>query len=483
MTLLVIESEFSSAEGTTLPSHHTPLACAQHPVAESPTAPPSSPESARNSDGASEADTATSVSSDEQNLAARNNEPWAVPEDERATTSNYEQVLSSEDTSSTLCIDRSINAVTESPHLCNNEQLVKSDEKGFASCDSEERNDSEHEGSFSCNDNQGCPYIIGLDMFAFEEEPPEPRGLEYDTTLPEGYECHQEMPHRQLCYEYQTRHGQNLANQPTHLRITSVLRSGVDRGPQVVVVNDSMVAKIYDPLFYDPDECLDAVHLADEEHSRETAAYTHLQQFSDLADILPAYFGSYTTQMTAKITIEGRNITYEYPVHMILVEYIQGCCMRDAIELIPEQARYTIFKQCMDADMRLRHAGVRHDDVCPRNVILVGTDLGTPNVQVKIIDFDRSIIFYHPRYRYQGVTLKLKERARKWDRLNKLPNPIYYWWHQTIEFSGWFPDDEDENNNVTDTWMWEEYKGDNRYIPCRWNPERPDVRPKYVDEP
>jgi hypothetical protein len=253
----------------------------------------------------------------------------------------------------------------------------------------------------------------------------------------------------------------------------------VKQGAQVVVVNDSMVAKIYDPLFYDPENCgmIDAVLAANGEYSREAAAYTHLQRYPNLGDILPTYFGGYTTQMTAKTTIEGRSITYGYPVHMIIVEHVRGRCMRGARKRVPELARYAIFKQCMDADVRLRHAGVRHDDVCPRNVILVGTDFETPNVQVKIIDFGQSIIFYHPRYKYKDVVAHLEERARKWDLLKRLPGPLYYWWHQMNDFIGWFPD-KDGDDSVADAWMWNEFGHNDRHIPCKWDPEKPDIRPE-----
>lgn len=321
-------------------------------------------------------------------------------------------------------------------------------------------------------------------MDAFEEEPPEPRGHNYDTISPEYCDLHQRrrMSHEQLCHRYQARPGRILSSNPTRLKITAVIRSGVNQGAQVVVVNDSMVAKIYDPLFYDPKFCWTAVGAADREYSREAAAYTHLQRYPDLSDILPTYFGSYTAQMTATTTIEGRSIAYEYPVHMILVEYIRGRCMRDARELVPRLARYDIFKQCMDADVRLRHAGVRHHFFCPRNIILVGTDFETPNVQVKIINFSQSIIFYHPRYKHKEVAAHLEERARKWDPLKKLPSPLYYWWHRMNDFIGWFPD-KDGDESVVDAWMWEEFGHNDRYIPCHWDPEKPNSDPELLDEP
>jgi hypothetical protein len=447
-----VKAELSASAGTITPSHHAQSNYAQHPASGSRAPLSSSPESARTLNTASGADVANSVASNNEGLAARNNEQWVVSDND-PTTCNPKQTIESDDNSSMPCNKvQSIHADTEFLLSCDDGQLIKSDDEGSASCDNEEWSDSEDEVSISCNNKQSCPYVVGFDMDAFEEEPPEPIGRDYDTTLPEDFNVDQRLqtPHGQICYRYQARPGRNLSSDPTRLKITAVIRSGADTGAQVVVVNDSMVAKIYDPLFYDPEKCMmDAVYAADVEYSCEAAAYTHLQRYPDLADILPTYCGSYTTQMTTTTTIEGRSITYEYPVHMILVEYIRGRCMRGARKLVPTLARYAIFKQCMDADVRLRHAGVKHDDVSPRNILLVRTDFETPNVKVKIIDFDRSTIFYLPRYEHKNVATSLEESARKWDPLKKLPSPLYYWWRRMNEFVGWFPN-KDGDRGVTD---------------------------------
>lgn len=365
--------------------------------------------------------------------------------------------------------------------------MEKLDDQSYASCDSEEwlDSDSGDEASIPCNNKQPCLYVVGFDIDAFEEEPPEPRGYDYDTMCLEDCDLRQrmQMSHEQICHRYQAPPGRILLSDSTRLKITAVIRSRVNQGAQVVVVNDSMVAKIYDPLLYDPEKCWsDAVYAADGEYSREAAAYRHLQRYPDLSDILPTYFRSYTAQMTATTLIEGRNTTYGYPVHMILLEYIRGRYMRGARKLAPKLARYAIFKQCMDANMRLRHAGVKHDDVSPRNIIVVGTDFETPNVQVKIIDFGQSTIFYHPRYEHKGVAAEPKEMARKWDPLKRLSNPLYYWWHRINDFIGWFPI-KDGDLSVVDAWMWEEFGHNDRYVPCQWDPEKPNSRPEPLDEP
>jgi hypothetical protein len=480
-----VEAELSASAGTITPSHHAQSGYAQRPASGSRASLSSSPEIARTLNTASGADVASSVASNKESLAARNNEQWVVSDDD-STTCSPKQTIESDGNPSMPCNkDRSIHADTEFSLSCDDGQLVQSDDEGSAPCDNEEWSDSEDEVFSSCNNKQPCPYVVGFDMEAFEEEPPEPLGRDYDTTLPEDLNVDQRLqtPHELICYRYQARPGRNLSSEPTRLNITAVIRSGADKGTQVVVVNDSMVAKVYDPLFYDPENCLmDAVYAADGEYSREAAAYTHLQHYPDLADILPTYFGSYTTQRTATTTIEGRSITYEYPVHIILVEYIRGRCMRGARKLVPRLARYAVFKQCMDADVRLRHAGVKHGDFCPRNIILVGTDFETPNVKVKIIDFGRSIIFFHPRCEYKNVAARIKETARKWDLLKRLPSPLYCWWHRMNEFLGWFPN-KDGDESVVDAWMWEEYGHNDRYIPCKWDPENPKSDPEPLDEP
>ena len=462
------------------PSHYAQPDYAQPSATKGPASNSPSPErSALNAGTSSEANTATSVTRDAEHLATRNNEHRIDFDDKSPTAYNCKHTVHSDNKPSTPCHNhQSINAGTESLLSCGNKQMAKFDDQSYASCDSEQWLDSRDEASIP------CPYVVGFGMDAFKEEPPEPQGRNYDTVWLEDCDSQRmRMSHKQLCYGYRCRPGRILPNSPTRLKFTAVIRSGVNQGAQVVVVNDNMVAKIYDPLFYNPKHCLvDAVYTADGEYSREAAAYRYLQDYRNLSDILPTYFGSYTAQMTTTTTIEGRSTTYEYNVHMILIEYIRGRCMRDARRLALSSARQAIFKQCMDADMRLRHAGVRHGSVCPRNIILVGTDFEKPDVKVKIIDFGQSTIFYHPRYRLKNAAARLKETARKWDPLGRLPSPLCYWWHKMNGFIGWFPD-KDGDDSVMEAWMWKEFGHNDRYIPCQWDPEKPKSNPKPLDKP
>ena len=77
------------------------------------------------------------------------------------------------------------------------------------------------------------------------------------------------------------------------MNITSVIRLGIHCGPQIVVVNSDMVAKIYHPLYYqhinDFGYPNDVVTEADSDYSREVAAYQELQK-SELAQEITSTF-------------------------------------------------------------------------------------------------------------------------------------------------------------------------------------------------
>lgn len=87
----------------------------------------------------------------------------------------------------------------------------------------------------------------------------------------------------------------------------------------------------------------------------------------------------------------------EYLVRMVLVEKIQGLCMESVRPReLPERIRPAILKQCIDAETRIFSSGIRHDDFCPRNIILGQSSSGEFTGKVTVVDFGYSTCFFHP---------------------------------------------------------------------------------------
>jgi hypothetical protein len=76
------------------------------------------------------------------------------------------------------------------------------------------------------------------------------------------------------------------------LEITSILRVGSDRGAQLVVVNNEMVAKIYALYYSDTEDgfCQDVLRAAQGDHSREAAAYNQLQKSLAAKNVTPTSY-------------------------------------------------------------------------------------------------------------------------------------------------------------------------------------------------
>ena len=105
--------------------------------------------------------------------------------------------------------------------------------------------------------SKSTPYMTGFTFTAWRLCPPAPFGCGYDTPLPALHPDPAAVSHEELCTSRQPLEGQTQHEFEEKFTINSTLRTGVGRGPQLVVVNDAMVAKIYDPMFYEPDKHTD----------------------------------------------------------------------------------------------------------------------------------------------------------------------------------------------------------------------------------
>lgn len=322
------------------------------------------------------------------------------------------------------------------------------------------------------------PYTTGSRFTVWRHTPPAPFGHDYNTPLPALHPDPRRVLQQELCYSRCPREGEIHFEDSQELAITSIIRTGAGLGPQLVTVNDKMVAKIYDPMCYNPNEKLDAVWRADKAYSCEAAAYQHLQQSAGVQDIIPAFHGTWAFKIDTSLVREGRCIVYKRPVRLILIAHLKEQCMGSMdVPSLSELTRSHIVKLCLESEIRILHAGVNHGDCCPRNIMVLGDINHTAEIRVKLIDFDISTVFDHPNYENPEYVKSQKDFTLKWDP--KLTSPIMRYYGQMVNFSfpGWCPG----GLCGAERWLWQNYSQDDRYIPVQWEPEQGLVRPKYVD--
>lgn len=187
------------------------------------------------------------------------------------------------------------------------------------------------------------------------------------------------------------------AQQMRSLKIIDQVACSDGRGPQIVTCYfvgheaNLLVAKFYDPLYYDWWD-YDPTYLADQDYSREAAAISRLSLVNEaermgypgvreaLEGSIPTYHGCWTWR-TSLLNGQHRD------VRMILMDHISFPTMKSLIdsgdvEKIPVELRIDLFAKALEVYCWALFFGVDQRDLYPRN-ILVGVD----QKQVVILDF------------------------------------------------------------------------------------------------
>ena len=222
------------------------------------------------------------------------------------------------------------------------------------------------------------------------------------------------------------------------------------RGSQIVLANDNMVAKIYDPLYYAAlgdysGERADVVGLADRDYTREAAVYEELRDF--WGSMVPSYHGSWTLHVSTPTT-SGSVLR---PVRLIFMEFIGGVCMRDLDpKQLTEEQRSNIMVKAIEVETAINfRGGVDHRDFAPRNILCSGSGLASLTLRVTAIDFNISVII----------------RLTDWPRQEgRLPvSPIKRWSGGQVDFAapGWIPYDLEE----CERWLCKHFGGSQMYQP------------------
>ncbi|RSL53798.1 hypothetical protein CEP54_010216 [Fusarium duplospermum] len=313
------------------------------------------------------------------------------------------------------------------------------------------------------------PYHSGLTLAIQPHTPPTPFGSTGYTTGLERqeaeYEEIAEFPHSEWCLRYPP------AETPPHpyaaetqtLEIVQGIACEDGRGAQIVrchIGGDkdrSYVAKIYDPLYYSFEERgfgfpVDVTYRADQDYSREAAAFEDLKANGADGRFSPRYYGSWTFDML----LPGTPPVFR-PVRLVLMEDIKGIDLwsimerdgaNDGIHTMPPEERLEIFAKAAEAETNLKFHGVIHKDFAPRNVMIVeavpGEGAGSHTPRVVLIDFNNSACVNRPNF-----------RDRQFYKKYPLPlSPRYLWWGGCPnEFLHWVPDPHRSEDAVFDGWL------------------------------
>jgi hypothetical protein len=250
------------------------------------------------------------------------------------------------------------------------------------------------------------------------------------------------------------------------------------RGPQLVVCtitpqdNHSKpfqaAAKIFDPLYYSFQNenasyrPVATTLAADSDYSIEAAAYTHLQKTGQTGAFAPQYYGSWTFTLP----ICHRGTQHERHIRLVLIEYIDGVCMRDLCyqESPPlgftEEHRLDVLANILDGAARMDHSGMSQRDLVPRNIMLKlepgaenSPEEERPRVvqRAVLIDYNISVVYdlSPEEWRYHGAT--------------ELPvNPMDLFWNMSLDdFGHWVPKRWQCSGRAQQEWLMERFGGAN----------------------
>ncbi|KAF9883089.1 hypothetical protein FE257_004097 [Aspergillus nanangensis] len=162
------------------------------------------------------------------------------------------------------------------------------------------------------------------------------------------------------------------------LQVIDLLKGGDGHNSQVLTVrlldfetkshilprkNTKLVAKIYDPLYFDDDEgYLNPFLCMDKYYTHEANAYMNLCELQ--GQYIPKYYGSYSLNLSV-------NSVHTRTVRMILVEHIE------------------VLRSIVDLESRVFEKDIWLTDLDPRNVII--TSPGSDRPGVVFIDFAHAL--------------------------------------------------------------------------------------------
>ena len=327
--------------------------------------------------------------------------------------------------------------------------------------------------------NDDSPYSIGQCLFLKRHNPPAPFGRKYRDSGASEFLVPGEVTQLEWCLKHPPKPGSTDVSETRNIVFKASIRTGDQRGAQVLLTENGLVAKIYDPLYYSfidkewSDEKLDVATEADQDYTIEAAAYSALQGSNLQGNIMPTYHGSWTTEI--RTIIDGQQHLRD--VRIILLEHVDGTVMMDIDpDSLTQGERENVMCKVIEARTDLKLADLQHNDFEPRNIVLSPrssraqsapgletTTLDCPDLRVCIIDYGRS---------YVAKTTTVKDVYR---------NPLFDWAGGDIYCQyGWLPPREE----ATD-WMWEMWGNggrDGKYVKVERDLDDILGQPVYPEE-
>ena len=274
------------------------------------------------------------------------------------------------------------------------------------------------------------------------------------------------------------------------------LRSGEASGAQILVVRDTsseghFVAKIFDPLYYSfivgdswtPYRVHDVVARADADYAAEAAAYIELDSTPFPGTFVPRFYGTWTTNIDTHVN----GIKHVREVRIVLMEYVQGICMRDVdATKLTEDEKDNIMIKLVEGESELSFAGIEHNDISPRNVILGppgGVHAGSTCTSLPMSSSGKYIDFVSPEIRVCLFDFNLSTVDRLKPSIDpsiaqQRFSPVIRWWANIHEFCevGWVP-----SSDRAHEWLWVHWEhSDGKYVDAERDPDNPLFYPMPV---
>lgn len=236
------------------------------------------------------------------------------------------------------------------------------------------------------------PYLQGDQFSVVSHRPPPPTNGRVSLKSKTARE-RQHVDIVTRCQMHPPLEGKLIPEERFNLEVLETIRVGDGKSSQVVSVRIlsgpkfvglEVVAKFYDPLYYDhSSDDVDPFLCVDRDYTHETATYVHL---SGSLNVVPRYYGSYSWEVSV-------NENQSRLVRLILIEKINGPSMdRMDPQMLTVELRKSIMKGVVDAESQLYQRNVRHGDIHPRNVLVQRLEDTSDCPVITLVDFGRAVI-------------------------------------------------------------------------------------------
>ncbi|KAB5566788.1 hypothetical protein GE09DRAFT_1108225 [Coniochaeta sp. 2T2.1] len=289
-----------------------------------------------------------------------------------------------------------------------------------------------------------------------------------------------------LCHAHPPLEGTTLYETSRQLEITEAIEVKDGHGAQIFACRlDSepteYVAKVYDPLYYGFTDLMwsdlprDVTYVADGDYSREVAAYEHLEKCGFRGAEVPSYHGSWTFDLPTDTVYTNRAGNHTRPVRMILIEYLHGRTMLQMnVARTSVDHRFDILSRMGEAESRLSHIGLYHNDVSQRNVMVCGLSPLAPPTRVCLFDFNIATVAEYSKDAVENEYVREK---------TGLPgSPADFLWNtHTYDFDNWFPEDWKDQTREWHQWLLDKYTGSTLFEPPQRNLKDDAIKDYPID--